>query len=181
MVARTGINVELKGKLFEQPDLTLGYHINLMSTSLAKQAQTAIKFQGTTSFRYQSSLPTGTWARNIRVTAAIGGAVAAMHGADFLCYVTPSEHLAIPDIDDVREGVIVSCIAAHAADIVRLKDHHIDNEVSKARKELNWKKLFQLCGVNDSEKYQDIKNKEGCSMCGEYCALKIIKENNGSK
>lgn len=70
-----GINTEVitSGKLFTQPDLTMNYHINLMSTKLAKEAQRAIKFQGQTSFRYESSLPTGRWARSIQITAAVGG------------------------------------------------------------------------------------------------------------
>jgi phosphomethylpyrimidine synthase len=111
------------------------------------------------------------------ITGAIGGAVAAMHGADFLCYVTPSEHLGLPTKEDVREGVIASKIAAHAADIVRLRDTSRDDELSKARKDLDWNKMFELCLDNKlCDKYNHLKNKKECTMCGQYCALKILKE-----
>lgn len=111
------------------------------------------------------------------ITGAIGGALAGMYGADFLCYVTPSEHLGLPSKEEVKEGVIASKIAAHAADLVRLRDYQLDNEVSQARKNLNWSKLFELCATPEiKEKYQGLENKKGCTMCGEYCALKIINE-----
>ncbi len=111
------------------------------------------------------------------ITGAIGGALAGMYGADFLCYVTPSEHLGLPSREDVKKGVIATKIAAHAADLVRLRDYGKDKEISRARKNLNWKKLMELCGTPEiKENYQDLKNKESCSMCGKYCALKIIGE-----
>ena len=111
------------------------------------------------------------------ITGAIGGAIAAMHGADFLCYVTPSEHLGLPTKEGVREGVIASKIAAHAADIVRLKDTSRDDELSKARYELDWNKMFSLA-LDDKlcDQYAHLKNKKECTMCGQYCALKILKE-----
>jgi len=111
------------------------------------------------------------------ITGAIGGALAAMHGADFLCYVTPSEHLGLPTVEDVREGVIASKIAAHAADIVRLKDTRRDDELSKARKELDWDRIFDLC-IDPSvrDKHKDLCGKNVCTMCGNYCALKILEE-----
>jgi len=111
------------------------------------------------------------------ITGAIGGAVAAMHGADFLCYVTPSEHLGLPTKEDVREGVIASKIAAHAADIVRLRDTSRDDELSKARKNLDWNRMFDLClDKKLGAKHGNLKNKKECTMCGQYCALKILKE-----
>jgi len=111
------------------------------------------------------------------ITGAIGGAVAAMHGADFLCYVTPSEHLGLPGKDDVREGVIASKIAAHAADIVRLRDTERDDEMSLARKDLDWERMFSLCIDKDIRKtHGDLVNKKECTMCGKYCALKILRE-----
>jgi len=111
------------------------------------------------------------------ITGAIGGAVAAMYGADFLCYVTPSEHLGLPNKDDVKNGVIASRIAAHAADIVRLKDTARDDELSRARKDLDWEKMFELCIDKDVKKtHGNLCNKKECTMCGKYCALKILKE-----
>jgi phosphomethylpyrimidine synthase len=111
------------------------------------------------------------------ISGAIGGAVAGMYGADFLCYVTPSEHLGLPTVKDVRQGVIASKIAAHAADIVRLKDTFRDDEMSKARKELDWDRMFNLC-IDKSirEKHSGLVDKNVCTMCGKYCALKIVKE-----
>jgi phosphomethylpyrimidine synthase len=111
------------------------------------------------------------------ISGAIGGAIAAMHGADFLCYVTPSEHLGLPSVEDVKKGVVASKIAAHAADIVRIKDTKRDERMSRARKELDWDEMFELC-VDKSvrEKYSRLVDKNVCTMCGNYCALKIVKE-----
>lgn len=111
------------------------------------------------------------------ITGAIGGAIAAMHGADFLCYVTPSEHLGLPNKEDVRNGVVASKIAAHAADILRLKDASRDYEMSAARKELDWEKMFSLCIDREIKKtHTGLCNKKECTMCGKYCALRILKE-----
>ncbi len=112
------------------------------------------------------------------ITSAIGGAVAAASGADFLCYVTPSEHLSLPDLDAVKEGVIAAKIAAHSGDIVKQVPGAWarDKEMSVARKELNWKKQRDLAldpGKFGDEKLEDGK---GCSMCEDYCAMKIVKE-----
>ncbi|MDG5814593.1 phosphomethylpyrimidine synthase ThiC [Chitinispirillales bacterium ANBcel5] len=115
------------------------------------------------------------------ITAAIGGAVAGMAGADFLCYVTPAEHLRLPSIDDVRDGVIASRIAAHAADISRGHPKAIkwDHEISRAKIDLNWDKMLSLCV--DPDKAQAYRkslpsNDEAlCSMCGEFCAIKRSK------
>jgi len=111
------------------------------------------------------------------ISSAIGGAVAAMHGADFLCCVTPSEHLGLPSISDVKTGVIASRIAAHAADMVKLKDTEIDYEMSVARKNLKWKRMFELGIDRDIGKiHADLCGKEECTMCGEYCALKSARK-----
>jgi len=75
----------------------------------------------------------------------IGGAIAGLAGADFLCYLTPAEHLSLPDKDDVREGVIATRIAAHAADVARGIDRNVDFDFSKAREKLEWNKMFNLC------------------------------------
>lgn len=113
------------------------------------------------------------------ITSAIGGTLAAVSGADFLCYVTPAEHLGLPDIDDVREGVIASRIAAHAADLARgnKKAWEWDLAMARARKALDWPEQLRLAidPVRATE-YRNRKNQsadEACSMCGEYCAVKI--------
>ncbi|MBO8182490.1 MAG: phosphomethylpyrimidine synthase [Archaeoglobus sp.] len=117
------------------------------------------------------------------ISAAIGAAIAGMSGADFICYVTPSEHLALPTVEDVREGVIAARIAAHAADLVkegqREKARKRDFELSLARKNLDWEKQFRLS--IDPTKARQIwerrkSQSDACSMCGELCAIKLVKE-----
>jgi len=116
------------------------------------------------------------------IVGAIGGAIAGLAGADFLCYLTPAEHLALPSLEDVKEGVIATRIAAHAADIAKLgaKTYARDLEMAKARAELNWKKQIEIS--IDPEKAMKIRGKtklkspETCSMCSEFCAIKILKE-----
>lgn len=115
------------------------------------------------------------------ITAAIGGALAARAGADFICYVTPSEHLRLPDVKDVREGVIAARIAGHAADVARGLPGAADwdLEMSKARKELDWERQIEL--AIDPERAREVRSQippsdqEVCSMCGELCAIKIGK------
>lgn len=115
------------------------------------------------------------------ITGAIGGAIAASSGADFLCYVTPAEHLTLPSLEDVKEGVIASKIAAQAADVALGLDSAWDNEVkmSKARRDFDWEGQFNL--AFDKVKPRHYRNKcnldddEMCAMCGEYCAVKIAK------
>ena len=112
------------------------------------------------------------------ITAAIGGAIAASSGAAFLCYVTPAEHLRLPDVDDVKEGIIASKIAAHAADIAKGIPHAAqwDYEMSSARKALDWEKMFSLS--MDPEKARRYRaqakpeKEDTCSMCGNFCAVK---------
>ncbi len=115
------------------------------------------------------------------ITAAIGGAIAAAAGADFLCYVTPTEHLSLPNADDVRMGVIASRIAAHAADIVKgVKGaREWDERMSRARKALDWKAQAELS--LDPELSRQLHSKvpvDGatCSMCGKYCAMAIVEK-----
>jgi len=113
------------------------------------------------------------------ITGAIGGALAAWAGADFLCYVTPSEHLALPDIEDVREGVIASRIAGHAADIARgiTGSTRLDLKMAKARKNLDWDAQIRL--ALDPRKARSFREKhppaeeEVCTMCGEFCAIRV--------
>ncbi len=119
------------------------------------------------------------------ITAAIGGAIAAASGADFLCYVTPAEHLGLPDIDDVVDGVVASKIAAHAADIAKGVKGALerDIEMAKARKALDWQRQIQL-SINPSRagKVREAKNapeQELCTMCGKFCAMKVVEEHLG--
>ncbi len=117
------------------------------------------------------------------ITSAIGGAIAASAGADFLCYVTPAEHLAIPNIDDVKEGVIASKIAAEAADVAKGVKGAWDKEVemANARKNFDWEKQFEL--AFDQEKprkcreRKPISEDDMCTMCGEFCALRLVRNN----
>jgi phosphomethylpyrimidine synthase len=115
------------------------------------------------------------------ITSAIGGALAGYCGADFICYVTPSEHLGLPTISDVREGVVVARIAAHAADIARGNKSawERDRRMSVYRKALNWE--GQIQNAIDPEKIRTFRKKRSlhddvCSMCGEFCAMKIVTE-----
>ena len=112
------------------------------------------------------------------ITSAIGGAIAAQAGANFLCYVTPAEHLRLPDENDVREGIVASKIAAHAADIAKglpgARDW--DDQMSAARKALDWETMFKL--AIDPEKARRYRaeaapeKEDTCSMCGNFCAVK---------
>ncbi len=112
------------------------------------------------------------------ITSAIGGALAAANGAAFLCYVTPAEHLRLPGVDDVKEGIIAARIAAHAADIAKgvpgAKDW--DHDMSLARKKLDWEKMFTL--AIDPEKARRYRaeskpeREDTCSMCGNFCAVR---------
>ena len=112
------------------------------------------------------------------ITAAIGGAVAAMNGAAFLCYVTPAEHLALPNVEDTKQGIIASKIAAHAADIAKgVKGaSEWDRQMGMARKKLDWEKTFELS--IDPEKARNYRasakpeKEDTCSMCGNFCAVK---------
>jgi phosphomethylpyrimidine synthase len=112
------------------------------------------------------------------ITSAIGGAIAAANGADFLCYVTPAEHLRLPDLQDMKEGIIAARIAAHAGDIAKAIPGAMDwdNAMSRARRELDWQKMIEL--AMDPEKamaYRESSkpiDQEVCTMCGDLCAVK---------
>jgi len=125
------------------------------------------------------------------ITAAVGGAMAAMAGADFLCYVTPAEHLGLPDAKQVRDGVMAARIAGHAADIVRLGEKAMawDREMAAARAALDWEKQFSLAidpeaarkGFHPAPKGEALRSssegaKQGCSMCGGYCVFAILEK-----
>ena len=114
------------------------------------------------------------------ITAAIGGAVAASSGADFLCYVTPAEHLRLPDVNDVREGLVATKIAAHAADIAKgipgARDR--DNRMSDARRRFDWEEMFDLAldPVKPRKYFESAPptNEESCTMCGKMCAVRTV-------
>ena len=116
------------------------------------------------------------------ITSAIGGAMAAWHGAAFLCYVTPAEHLRLPDLDDVKEGIMASKIAAHAADIAKGLPHatDADNAMADARRVLDWEKQFKI--AIDPEKAKAYREsaapekEDSCSMCGNFCSVRNMNK-----
>jgi phosphomethylpyrimidine synthase len=116
------------------------------------------------------------------ITAAIGGAMAAKAGADFLCYVTPAEHLCLPTAEDVRQGVIATRLAAHVADVASGSEsaQKWDARMGQARKNLDWDAQAEL--AIDPELVMEIRSKnpsaetEACTMCGKFCAVKGIRE-----
>ena len=118
------------------------------------------------------------------ITSAIGGAVAAMNGAAFLCYVTPAEHLALPNVEDVKQGIIASRIAAHAADIAKGVPHarDIDDRMADARRALDWEAQF-ACAIDpdtarrirSSRKPED-DHSDTCSMCGKFCSVRSMNK-----
>lgn len=116
------------------------------------------------------------------ITSAIGGAIAATYGADFLCYVTPAEHLRLPNLDDMKEGIIASKIAAHAADIAKgVKGaRNWDNEMSKARADIDWERMFELSIDQEKARRYRAESKphdeESCSMCGKMCSMRTMKK-----
>jgi phosphomethylpyrimidine synthase len=120
------------------------------------------------------------------ISGAIGGAIAGMAGADFLCYVTPAEHLGLPNSADVREGVIAARIAAHAADVVRLgkRARDWDDEMATARASLDWERQFSLALDSEHARARYRPAGEGdraCSMCGPYCVFSILGRPTASR
>lgn len=116
------------------------------------------------------------------ITSAIGGAIAAANGADFLCYVTPAEHLRLPDVDDVKEGIIASKIAAHAADIAKgiPNARDVDNKMSEARRRVDYEEMFKYAIDPDKARqyYESTPPSERhtCSMCGKMCAMRTVNK-----
>ena len=113
------------------------------------------------------------------LVGAIGGAIAAWAGADYLCYVSPAEHLCLPGIEDVKEGVVATKIAAHVADIVKGIGWERDDEMARARRALDWTKQFEL--AIDPEKARELRRRRPptidpkvCAMCGKFCAIKMV-------
>ena len=116
------------------------------------------------------------------ITSAIGGALASSFGADFLCYVTPAEHLRLPNLDDVKEGIIATKIAAHSGDIAKKIPGAMDwdNKMSKARQELDWDKMFDLCiDPEKAKRYRKESTPEhndSCTMCGKMCSMRNMNK-----
>ncbi|MEA1869020.1 MAG: phosphomethylpyrimidine synthase ThiC [Euryarchaeota archaeon] len=117
------------------------------------------------------------------IVTAIGGAISSSCGADFLCYVTPAEHLALPNEEDVYEGVMASRIAAHVGDMIKYGDRARawDLDMARARRDLDWGRQYEV--AIDEGRAREVRNSrlpedtEACTMCGDFCALKIVKEN----
>lgn len=116
------------------------------------------------------------------ITSAIGGAIAASAGVDFLCYVTPAEHLRLPDLEDMKEGIIATKIAAHAADIAKKVPYarDWDDKMSKARADIDWETMFSL--AIDEEKARRYRkestpeHEDTCTMCGKMCSMRTMKK-----
>lgn len=115
------------------------------------------------------------------IVAAIGASLSSAYGADFICYVTPAEHLALPNVDDVRQGVVTARIAAHIGDMIKNGARDQDLAMGRARRDMLWNEQFDL--ALDPETARKVRSERApsdsmvCTMCGDYCALKIIKEN----
>ncbi len=129
-------------------------------------------------------LPTDVAAGYDHVVAAIGGAVACMHGADFLCMVSPSEHRALPSTDDIVEGTRVTRIAAHVGDTLRVEgSRRRERAMADARRRLDWEEQFRLALFGD--RARTIHERDGtmdtCSMCGDLCAVRMVRELFGDK
>jgi phosphomethylpyrimidine synthase len=116
------------------------------------------------------------------VACAIGGAIAAAAGADYLCYVTPSEHLGLPGPAEVREGVVVTRLAAHAADIAKgvTGAWEWDRDMAEARAKRDWDRMLNLAlderGARTEREKHPSRGTDVCSMCGEYCSIKLVQE-----
>ena len=117
------------------------------------------------------------------IVAAIGASLSSAYGADFICYVTPAEHLALPNVEDVKTGVMSARLAAHIGDMVKYGKRDQDLEMGHARKNLDWQKMYSL--ALNPELAKEVRasrmpeDKEACTMCGDYCALKIVRETFG--
>jgi phosphomethylpyrimidine synthase len=116
------------------------------------------------------------------IVGAIGGALAAAKGVDFLCYVTPAEHLCLPSEEDVKQGVIASKIAAHTADIVKGINSALerDNIISKARRDFDWETIYKYSLdpdlARERKEGSESRGEDHCTMCGSLCAVKRDKE-----
>ncbi len=125
-------------------------------------------------------LPTDIAAGYDHLAGAIGGALAGYYGADFLCYMTPAEHISLPTVEDVKEGVIGTKIAAHVADLALGRGWEKDLKMAEARKALDWEEMFKLVfdpeGAREKRKKMSPKLEDSCSMCGDVCAIRLANE-----
>lgn len=125
-------------------------------------------------------LPTDVAAGYDHLAGAIGGALAGYYGADFLCYMTPAEHISLPTVEDVKEGVIGTKIAAHVADLALGRDWERDMKMAEARKSLDWDEMFKLVfdpdAAREKRKKMSPALEDSCSMCGDVCAIRLANE-----
>ena len=158
-------------------------HIPL--NQIEKNVRLAKKYCNNAPFYVLGPLPTDIAPGYDHIVCAIGGALACYHGADFLCYVTPKEHVGLPNIDDVREGIIASKIAAHVADVARgnFSSMERDRGISIARRNVKWDDMTEF--TIDPKRFAELrleeckinpKDNDYCSMCGEFCAIKVYKD-----
>jgi phosphomethylpyrimidine synthase len=149
---------------------------------IVASVQSAKKLTGGAPFYVLGPIVTDVAPGYDHITAAIGGAVAGAAGADFLCYVTAAEHLGLPTAADVHQGVIVSRIAAHAADIAKgiPQAADWDRKMASARKRLDWEGQIELAidpgAARAIYEDRDSGTIEGCSMCGELCAMRVVSD-----
>jgi len=158
-------------------------HIPL--NQIEKNVKLAKKYCNNAPFYVLGPLPTDIAPGYDHIVCAIGGALACYHGADFLCYVTPKEHVGLPNINDVREGIIASKIAAHVADVARGIPSSIERDrgISVARRDIKWDDMTEF--TIDPKRFAELrleeckinpKDNDYCSMCGEFCAIKVYKD-----
>ncbi len=125
-------------------------------------------------------LPTDITPGYDHITAAVGASLSSAYGADFICYVTPAEHLGLPMPDDVREGVMAAKVAAHIGDMVKLKKRDRDMAMGKARRDLDWERQFELAITGDTPRKiraaRQPECEESCTMCGKFCASHVVNE-----
>jgi len=125
-------------------------------------------------------LPTDVTPGYDHITAAVGASLSSAYGADFICYVTPAEHLSLPMPDDVREGVMAAKVAAHIGDMVKLNKRDRDMAMGKARRDLDWKRQFDLAITGDRPRQVRAERQpeceESCTMCGNFCASHVVNE-----
>jgi len=156
---------------------SLGGHIN--AKDIIKWVKLHKKLTNNRPLFVSGPLPIDTATGYDHIAAAIGGSFASGFGADYICAITPAEHLCLPSFEDIKQGLIACKIAAHVGDSMKFGLNHLftdDLELSRNRFSKNWKKQFEYCiDPNEPEKRHPI-NEEMCNMCGSYCALSLSKK-----
>ena len=156
---------------------SLGGHIN--ANDIIKHVKLYKKLTNNRPLFVSGPLPIDTATGHDHIAAAIGGSFASGFGADYICAITPAEHLCLPSLEDIKEGLIACKIAAHVGDSMKFGLNHLftdDLELSRNRFSRNWKKQFELCIDPDEPEKRHPVNEEICSMCGAHCALSISKK-----